>query len=159
MTLTEVFAKEHIFLDCGLEPMYGDDQCYISFPCRFATVNFQLMATNGLVELADRIRKDMGYKPMHAMDEYTEDTCDNDGWYDFYAGINDYAENRMDSCIQFVVVNADSEDNEQIYNIDLGADEQTAVFNRLDEQCREHLGKGCLELLSESRREMEEDER
>lgn len=21
---------------------------------------------------------------MHPMDEYTDDTCDNDGWYDFY---------------------------------------------------------------------------
>ena len=84
MTLIEGFAKDEIFIDFGAEVMYGDDQAYISYPCRFPTVGFQLMATNGLVQIADRIRKDKGMKPMHPMDEYTDDTCDNEGWYDFY---------------------------------------------------------------------------
>ena len=157
MTLTEGFVMEQLFIDFSSEPMYGDDQCYIDYPCRFPTVGFQLMATNGLTEIADRIRKNQGMRPMHPMDEYTDDTCDNDGWYDFYVGLNGFSENHMDSCIDFVVVNSDSEDNEQMYSIDLTLDEQESVYNRLDEQCRKYLDKGCEDLLAEARQQMEED--
>ena len=82
MTLTEGFVKDEVFIDFGAEIMFGSDQCYIDYPCRFPTVEFQLMATNGLSQIADRIRKDMGFKPMHPMDEYTDDTCDTDGTCD-----------------------------------------------------------------------------
>jgi len=157
MTLTEGFVRDEIYIDFGTEVMYGDDQCYIDYPCRFPTVGFQLMATNGLSQIADRIRKDAGFKPMHAMDEYTDDTCDNEGWYDWFIGINGFADNHMDSCIEFVVVNADSEDNEELYTIDLTADEQAAVYARLDEQCRKYLGQSCEELLAEAKKRMEED--
>ena len=157
MTLTEGFIRDGIFIDFGSEIMDGDDQCYLDYPCRFPTVGFQLMATNGLVQIADRIRKDAGFKPMHPMDEYTDDTCDNEGWYDFYVGLNGFADNHMDSCIEFVVVNADSEDNEELYTIDLTAEEQAAVFAQLDVQCREHEGKPCEELLEEAERKMRED--
>ncbi len=157
MTLIEGFVKDEVFIDFGAEVMYSDDQCYIDYPCRFPTVGFQLMATNGLSKIADRIRKDQGMKPMHPLDEYTDDTCDNDGWYLFYVGLNGYSDNHMDSCIEFVVVNSDSEDNEQLYTIDLTADEQDALYARLDEQCRKYLDKGCEELLAEARKRMEED--
>lgn len=156
MTLTEGFVKDEVIIDFGAEVMYGDDQCHIDYPCRFPTVGFQLMATRGLSQIADRIRKDTGYKPMHAMDEYTDDTCDNDGWYDFYVGLNGFADNHMDSCIEFIVVNSDSEDNEELYSIDLTAAEQEAVFACLDEQCREHLGQSCEELLAEAKKRMED---
>lgn len=158
MTLIEGFVRDEIFIDFGVDILYGSDQCYINYPCRFPTVGFQLMATNGLSQIADRIRKDMGVKPMHPMDEFTDDTCDNDGWYDFYVGINGYAQNHMDSCIEFVVVNSESDDNEQRYTIDLTTEEQEVIYARLDEQCRRYLGKGCEELLAEVRKQMEEDE-
>ena len=157
MNLLEGFVKDEVFIDFGSEIMYGDDQCYIDYPCRFPTVGFQLMATNGLSQIADRIRKDVGFRPMHPMDEYTDDTCDNEGFYDFYVGLNGFADNHMDSCIEFVVVNSDSEDNEEWYTIDLDASEQTAIYNRLDEQCRKYEGKSCEELLAEARKRMEED--
>ena len=157
MTLVEGFVRDQVYIDFDADVMFGDDQCYLDYPCRFPTVGFQLMVTNGLVQIADRIRKDKGFKPMHALDEYTDDTCDNDGWYDFYVGLNGFADNHMDTCIEFVVVNADSEDNEELYTIDLGTGEQAAVYARLDAQCREHLGKGCEELLEEARVRMEED--
>ena len=64
----------------------------------------------------------------------------------------------MDTCIEFVVVNSDSEDNEELYTIDLTKDEQAAIYSRLDEQCRKYLDKGCKELLAEARKRMEEDE-
>ena len=157
MTLTEAFVKDEVFIDFGSEIMYGDDQAYMSYPVRFPTVGFQLMATNGLSQIADRIRKDAGFKPIHAMDEYTDDTCDNEGWYDFYVGINGCADNHMDSGIDFVVVNSDSEDNEEMYTIDLTTEEQNAVFARLDEQCRKYEGKSCEELLAEARKRMIQD--
>ena len=158
MTLTEGFVKDEVFIDFGASVLYGSDQCFISYPCRFPTVEFQLMSTNGLSQIADRIRKDLGFRPMHPMDEYTDDTCDNNGWYDFYIGLNGYAESHLDSCIEFVVVNSDSPDDEERYTIDLTAEEQTAVYRCLDAQCREHLQKGCEDLLAEARKQVEEDE-
>ena len=157
MNLLEGFVHEQIYVDFGAEPIYGSDQANISYPCRFATVNLQLMATNGLALVADRIRKNLGFAPMHPMDEYTEDFCDNDGWYDFYIGLNDYSETKMDNAIEFVVVNSDSLDNEEIYTIDLTEAEQEVLYNRLDEQCRKYLGKSCEDLLAEARKELEEE--
>ena len=93
---------------------------------------------------------------MHPMDEYTDDTCDNDGWYDFYVGINGYTESHMDSCIEFVVVNSNSPDEEERYTIDLTEEEQRTVFSCLDEQCRKYLEKSCDDLLAEAGKQMEE---
>ena len=157
MTLTEGFVRDEVFIDFSSEIMFGDDQCYLDYPCQFPTVGFQLMATNGLVQIADRIRKDAGFKPMHPMDEFTDDTCDNEGWYDFYVGINGFADNHMDNCIEFVVVNADSEDNEELYTIDLLESEQEAVYNRLDELCRKYLEQSCEDLLAEAGKRMEDE--
>lgn len=157
MNLIEGFVRDEIFVDFGSEIIYGSDQQNVNYPSRFPTVGFQLMATYGLSQIADRIRKDAGFKPMHPMDEFTDDTCDNEGWYDFYVGINGSADNHMDGCIEFYVVNADSEDNESRYFIDLTAEEQSAIYARLDEQCRMYLGKSCEELLAEAGRELEEE--
>ena len=157
MTLIEGFARDEIFIDPHTEIMFGDDQCCLCYPARFATVTFELLATNGLIQIADRIRKELGFKPMHPMDEYDDDTCDNEGWYDFYAGLNGHTENHMDSCLEFVVVNADSEDNEDLYTIDLTTEEQEVVYNRLDEQCRKYEGKSCEELLAEAEKRMREE--
>lgn len=157
MTLIEGVLRDNVFIDFGAEILYGDDQMYLDYPCRFATVGFELMATSLLCGIADRIRKDKGMKPMHPMDEYTDETCDQEGFYNFYAWINDWSDSKCDSCIEFVVLNSDSEDNEELYTIDLGKDEEVAMFNRLDEQCREYLGKGCAELLAEAKKRMEED--
>lgn len=157
MSLTESFLKDELYIDFGSEIMYGDDQMYLDYPCRFATVGFQLMATAGLSRIADRIRKDLGFKPMHPMDEYTDEMCDQEGWYDFYVGLNDWSDSGLDACIEFVVVNSDSPDNEELYTIDLTGSEQAAVYARLDAQCREYLGKSCVELMEEAKARMEED--
>ena len=156
MNLIEGFVKDEIFVDFGSDITFGSEQQNVDFPSRFPTVEFQLMATYGLSQIADRIRKDAGFKPMHPMDEFTDETCDNDGWYDFYVGINGFSENRMDSSIVFYVVNADSPDNEAQYSIDLTAEEQAAIYTCLDEQFKIYLGKGCEELLAEVGKELEE---
>ena len=156
MTLTEKFIVDAILLDSGAEVMYGSDEVFDTYPCRFPTVEFQLIATDALVEVADRIRLDKGYKPMHPRDGRTDDV-DNDGWYDFYIGIsklpND-ADVHLDNSISFVVVNSDSDDNEDMYEIQLTASEQEYVLEVLNRQCLKYEGKDCAALLAEAEREM-----
>ena len=158
MTLIEWFVRNEIVLDPYTEPVYGEDQCFVSYPERFATVSLALRETNGLTQIADRIRTDLGFRPMHPMDEYDNDSCDNEGWYDFFVGLNGHTDNHMDSCIEFIVVNSGSEDNETVYTIELTIDEQAAIFSRLDEQCQFYFEQGCEELLAEAEKEMEEEE-
>ena len=160
MTLTEKFITDAIQLDSGAEIMYGSDQIYDIYPCRFPTVEFQLVATDALVEVADRIRMEKGYIPMHPRDSRTDDV-DNDGWYDFYVGISklpgDHQQCQLDSSISFVVVNSDSDDNEDMYTIDLTESEKECVFDILNRQCRRYHGKDCAALLTEAEAEMTDD--
>lgn len=160
MTLTEKFIADTIQLDSGAEVMYGSDQIYDSYPCRFPTVEFQLVATDALVEVADRIRMEKGYLPMHPRDGRT-DEVDNDSRYDFYVGISklpgDHQQCQLDSSISFVVVNSDSDDNEDMYNIDLTESEKECVFDILNRQCRRYHGKDCAALLTEAEAEMTDD--
>lgn len=160
MTLTEKFITDAIQLDSGSEVMYGSDQIYEIYPCRFPTVEFQLTATDALVEVADRIRMEKGYLPMHPRDGRT-DEVDNDGWYDFYVGISklpgDHQQCQLDSSISFVVVNSDSDDNEDMYTIDLTESEKECVFDILNRQCRRYHGKDCAALLAEAETEMTDD--
>ena len=157
MTLTENFIRNAIQLDSGAEVMYGSDQVYDTYPCRFPTVEFMLSATDALVEVADRIRMEKGYLPMHPRDGRSDDV-DNDGWYDFYVGISrlpgDHQECKLDSSITFIVVNSDADDNEEMYGIELTADEQSVVLDILNRQCRKYLNKTCAELLNEAEEEM-----
>ena len=156
MGMFERIVEDNIFIDFGSEIIYGSDQMYVSHPERFATVNFQLMGTALLTGLADRIRKDAGFVPFYPLDEYTDETCDGDGWYEFYIGISDRYEGAVDTLIEAVVCNSSSADEGGSYSIDLSVEEQGYIYARLDEQCRKYLGKGCAELLREAREEQEE---
>ena len=156
MTLTEGFVRDELFIDFGSDIVYGCDQCCDSYPCVFPTVEFALLPDIGLEVIADRMRVEKGFKPMYPIDEYTEDTRDQDVWYDFYVGLNGYTDSHLDSCIEFIVVNSSSPDNEQVYTIDLTDYEQECIYERLDEQCRRYLGMGCEELLDKAVKEMED---
>ena len=151
MTLTEWFVQDSVFVDFGEEMIYGSDQVYVDYPRQYPTVVIPLYATEGLVRIADRLRKDCGFKPLHPVDEFTNETCDNEGWYDFGIGISAYPKNGTDSALCFVVVNADSKDNEAVYSIDLSEEERGVLYARLNEQCLKYLGKGCDALLEEAR--------
>jgi len=157
MGMFERVIQDQVFIDFGSEILYGDNQMYLDYPTRFATVSFQLMSTSLLSEIVDRIRKEQGFTPMHPMDEYTEEMCDQDGWYDFYIGLNDWDRTKVDTCIDAIVSGSHSVDEGECYTIDLTPDEQTALYNRLDEQCRKYLGKSCEDLLAEARKAMEDD--
>lgn len=147
-------VQDHVFIDFSADYILGDEQVDVNYPARFATVGFQLMSTNLLASLMDRIRKEDGYTPFYPVDEYTESMCDHDGWYDFFIGLNAWNETKVDNCIEAVVCNSHSADEGQRYTIDLSHEEQIAMFNRLDEQCRKHLGKSCDELLEEAEAQM-----
>lgn len=158
MAMFEQILRDNIFIDFGSEILYGEDQLYLDYPARFATVGFQLIDTALLSGIVDRIRKDAGFAPMHPVDEYTDAMCDQDGWYDFYIGLNDWDSTRVNTCIEAVVCNTRSADEGELYTIDLSPEEQGYFYCRLDEQCRKYLGKSCEELLAEARKEMETDE-
>ena len=160
MTLTENFIADAVHLDAGAEVMYGADEMFDSYPIRFATVEFQLTATDALGEIADRIRSEKGYLPMHPRDGSTD--CDEDGFYNFYVGISKLPcgeqECRIDNSISFVVVNSDSEDNEDMYEIELNAYEQECVLAVLNQQCQCYLRKSCEELLKAAVAEMQDSD-
>lgn len=161
MTLTENFIHTAIHLEAGAEIMYDTDEMFDFYPCRFPTVELQLIATDALVEVADRIRMDKGYPPVHPRDGRTDDV-DNDAWYDFYIGMSrlphEGAAVQLDSHITFIVVNSDCADNEDMYLIDLTADERDMVLEVLNQQCRRYTGKTCAALMDEAEKEMMEDE-
>ena len=140
-----------IHIDTEQEYMLGDDQAYFNYPVRFPTVEFELAATTELCEIVDAIRKEKGLLPM------LEDGGDSEGWYDLFLGLNGYTDSRLDTSIMAVVVNSDSEDNEDYYLIDLSEDEQREIYAALDEQCRHYYEKSCADLLDEAWRAMGAD--
>ena len=169
-TLSEDFINTEIFIDFESELIYGEDQAYICCPERFPTVRFQLMPTRGLIDIADRIRHRLGFKPMYPVDRnHCDDcegcdecevfdgciACDDDGWYDFFISLNGFNDSHLDTCIAVVVAGSDSVDNEDMYTIDLSDDEQKLLYKRFDEQCRKSINKSCEELLKEAEEMME----
>jgi len=156
MSLIEAFLRENVFIDSSSDLHYGEDQVNISHPARFATVEIPLTATEGLERIADRIRKDKGFRPIRPMDEFTEKTCDQDAWYDFYIDLVSWPGYRCGSCITFEVANSDQPDNEETYTIGLTEEEQAYMYCRLDEQLQKYTGKSCAGHLVEATKEMEE---
>ena len=142
--------RSAIHLDTRQEYMLGDDQACLNYPMRYPTVEFELVDTIELCEIVDTIRKGKGYRPV------LEEGGDTNAWYSLYLGLNGYTASGLDTSILAVVVNSDSEDNEQPYYLDLSEEEQWAIIALLDEQCREHYGKSCADLLEEARQAMEE---
>ena len=144
--ITKEWCEQGIFLDPHEELMYGSDQANICCPVVFPTVEFELPLSDGLIELADEVRFCEGYSPR------------DDGWYNFYVGINGYTETHMDNCIKFVVNAEGAEDDYMEYAIELDRAAQEAVYERLDTLCKGLYGKGCNELLVEAEKEMGEEE-
>ena len=143
--------RRAVYLDAMEDYQLGDDQACQNYPMRYPTVEFELVDTIELCEIVDTIRKGKGYRPV------LEEGGDTSAWYSMYLGLNGYTSTGLDTSILAIVVNSDSEDNEQPYYLDLSEDEQCVIFKLLDEQCREHYGKSCVDLLEEARQAMEEE--
>lgn len=147
------FVNHSIILDAGSEPTYTSGQAFVSYPVVFPAVSFYLCQTDGLTRLADAIREEKGFLPMLPTEKHSAD-YDMDGWYDFYIGINDYTENKIDNCIEFVVDTPNSEDDGHLYTIELDADEQKLLYNRLDKLSKECFGMNCREMLDDAKEEL-----
>ena len=94
-----------------------------------------------------------GYKLSEGPVLYYENS-DLTGWYEFTIGINGFTPTHLDSVISFIEVGDNHPDSEVAYTIDLTEEEQKAVYDCLNEQCRKYLGKGCEDLLGEARMRM-----
>ena len=149
------FPVDQILIDFDEEIKYGEDQMDVHFPARFPTVIFSLRDTDALVSLADKIRTSGGGKPLYPMEGYPEEACDQNGWYNFYIGINDFPAPPVDTSISAYVDSPDCEDDGSYYAIPIPEADMNALFQSLDAQCRKHLGKSCVDLLTEARKEME----
>ena len=133
MTLLETMIKDGISIDFSEDPVFGTDEVYESYPCPVATVTFSLMDTDILNRAADRIRVEEGYRPLYPVDGYTEEMCVS---------------------ILFSLEGSSLPDEDLLYLIDLSEEEQIAIYERLDEQCRKYLGKSCEDLLKAAEKEM-----
>ena len=85
-----------------------------------------------VIVISNNIRMEKGYLPTHPRDGRT-DEVDTEAWYDFYIGIcrlpGENQPCQLDSSITFIVVNSDADDNENMYGIELTADEQSVVLD------------------------------
>ena len=147
MKLSKDLCRYAIQIDRQAEPSFGSDQAYETYPVRFPTVDVPLTDTFELVGLADQVRVEAGYKPMCPTNERSVDECDIKGWYEFHVGLNGYTESGVDTCLTFMVIDSDSDDNEQVYSLDLDDVTQAEVRAVLDEQLMDLFGVDCNGLL------------
>lgn len=153
MGMFEKIIEDQIYIDFASEILFGEDQAYESYPCRFATVNFELMPTDMLDTIVNKMRWEAGY-PMLPTDTEGPDLYDPEMYYSFYTGIHDYKEPGAFGRIEVVVHSDISPDDGESYFIELTDDECIALYNRLDEQVRTYLGKSCTDLLADAGKEM-----
>ena len=147
------FLRKSIYLGDG-EPLYGEDQAYVSYPVTFPTVNLSLSATTELIKIVDAMREEQGFLPMLPTEKHPED-YDMEGWYDFYIGLNCYSVDHVDNRIEAVVCNSDSEDNEEMYYIDLTDKARFCLAIRLNEEIKRNYDMGLMDMLHEAEVYME----
>ena len=128
----------------------GWDQEGMYYPRVFATVRFQLVDTAILCAIAERVCKDEGISFKNDV------TQTADVWYQFSIGLNDCTDSKLDTCIMFDVIDADSSYIKEGGVIDLSESEQALIFNRLNEECVSRLNRSCEDLLAEARAKMVE---
>lgn len=108
---------------------YWYDQVYDDFPCVFPTISYELCGTNGLVALADAIRKEHGVLPLFDDSGEYNDVC----WYAFYIDLNGYNKKHVDTCITVYVEPSDEIDDDfTSFAIDLSEEEQAHIYHCID---------------------------
>ena len=139
--MTKITAKD-IWVDMtDGEIFYGHDQMYNTYPVVFPTVTFTLTATDRLYELADKAVREQNDD--YYTDEEIENLC-----YFFNISINDLPDCKIDNCITVF------DEGGAEYIIDLTEEERNIVYEVINQQCLDIIGKSCDELLAESRKEM-----
>lgn len=150
MNIFEYLARGCVKINFGSQIVYGQDHIKLDNLIVFPTVCFKLLPTGNLIEIADSIRKEVGFKPMFE-EGLPKEEKDQFGWYDFYIGINLLdSVLQVDHSIDFVVVNSIQSDNGETYRIELGEYERQVILDVLDRQCVDQLGKSCSDLIKEA---------
>ena len=111
-------------------------------------VVLELCSNFVLTNIVDRERMKLGYKPLLPS---LDTNYDRDGRYRFYMCLCDGTATRIAPWIDVFLAGSKSPDNNEVYVIDLTEEEQWHAYNRIDEQCVKHLGKGCMDLLAEAK--------
>lgn len=142
-------TKEAICIDTDLDICLSSDILAVEH-IEVPTVYFVLRSTDILNNIADSIRKELGFLPMFERSgEY-----DEYGWYDFGVRINWNSMTKVEVHIRFDVESPIADDNWDRYEIPLTEAEQWEIFALLNNQCITGYGKSCDEFLVEARQEM-----
>lgn len=143
MNILEGLLNNAIKLDPNNKiPMYGSDQIYIDYPSRFATVTFELAATDELVSIAEQEREEQGLP-------YGDHVR-----YSFYYSINGLDDGIGDNCITVITEDENADTADKIY-INISEDEMPYLYKVIDKISRAELGKDINTMLKEAKTEME----
>lgn len=149
-SLIDRFMRENIGLYEDTEPYY-DSREIDGVKC--ATVCFEVCGGYALCQIVDRMRKELGFKPLEPIDDEDYDTdCDQEGEYNFFIELNE--DDGVEPCITAMLINSESPDNEDIYTIALTEEEQEALYRRLDEEAIAVLDMSCDRLLEKACEEL-----
>lgn len=148
---TDEFIKNNIFLDPACEPCY--DVEYVSeggSEKKYDTANFALQSTDNLIELADRIRADLGHKPFYHWDGMQETELDEDGWYNFYIGLSEKNKYYVDDFIEIVVESDIADDDGHSYKYYLSEHQRETTARVINEQLWEYQESSIMQVLREA---------
>lgn len=145
MSITEAYLRESVIVDREAEPEYGEDQIFICYPRRFATVRITLEPTGLLDRVTGTLRRIKGIEP------------DRDDRYSYSIYLNALTEKPVCNCMEAAVHTDCGPDDGETYYITLTSEEQEVLQRVLDDQCRRAYGMGCRELLEEAGRRMDDE--
>ena len=133
--------EKTIQIDWGVEPLFGHDELFVTYPHRFMTVMFMLRDTDDLNATADAERAKAVKKPLYSEDGTdAEDEGLNDG-YSFYVGVSEGG--TVDNCITVLTT------GDECFYLELSEDERGEMLNVLDKACLDQYGKTCIEMIKE----------
>lgn len=129
-------------LEREFDPYMSHDQVFDSFPSVFPTLTLELLDTEPLNRIADKIRVENGCLPCY--DESGE--FDSEGYYRFFVtfyGVWPGCEN----CIVFEYVGGHGETDE--YEIPLTDHQRELLFASLNAQCEYEFGETAVDMMAE----------
>ena len=139
MYLMNLFAMTEIKIDFNEEIIYDKEDVWGDETEFTATVEFELVSTDGLVKLAHAYRDHLGLQ------------SDPESYFNFYVQLNDIGSCILDNDITAIFHSDVCSDDMMTYYINMSEDERWQILRALDRQCREQLGRDCFTLLTESK--------
>lgn len=132
MTRDKKFWFDAIQLPWDYEEMVDIDETGV------VTINYDLAITDELIKLADELRLEKGYAPLFDDPE--------DGWYNFYADVEDVNGGRL--LPRIICIANNTEDDYSEYDIELTEEEAKWVYDKLNLE----TGNRIEQMLEEERK-------